>query len=185
MKDISIIGFAENMRKSKLAFTARISLAEVGVPYDEIDEGKYPHWDETLVPCEAVVCEPVIISFIDGSTFEFQPVNGSSLKMSTNQLNGNMKNGLNLSNFNASKMFSEIKGAEIQAVYLRSITYNSASNGSYNYPEVRVKSIFQIHMTGDYGLMIYQWYNGLFSVALLQPTSYNKLRRIMESARKI
>jgi len=81
---------------------------EAGVPYEIAINDKYEYRDKVLIPCEVNICEPVVLAFDDGSTFELQPVENFSIKMSTNQIPKEITDGINHSDFDANVVFRDL-----------------------------------------------------------------------------
>ncbi len=48
-------------------------LAGKGIPYKDIVSEKVPNIEQTLFPCEVVICEPIVFVFEDDSTLEIMP----------------------------------------------------------------------------------------------------------------
>ncbi len=98
-------------------------LYNAGVPFKcAADlEKQWEHTNDRSLPCEAELCEPIVITFEDNTTFEFLPMPGGALKMSVNQLSGGMM-GLNHKTADATKLFRQLVGARIDHVTVRHFT---------------------------------------------------------------
>ncbi len=98
-------------------------LYNAGVPFETVAdlENKWEYIGDMLLPCEARLCEPTVITFKDNTTFEFLPMPDGALKMSINQLSGDMI-GLNHKTADATKLFRRLVGAKIDSVTVRHFT---------------------------------------------------------------
>lgn len=93
IKAIHTIGMAHNMQPWAYMQTMRTTLAGAGVSYADIDSGRYPNIDKTLLPCEVKLCEPVVFVFEDDSTLEVKPSGDGGLFMSANRILPSVKDG--------------------------------------------------------------------------------------------
>lgn len=158
IKKINTIGFAANMTASSCEFHVRDRLAKVGVPYEVINSGEYPWFETTLLPCEADICEPVVIVFDDGTTLEMKPIEGQKLQMSVNQINENIIDGTNQSNYHSDILFQSIITSTIRdvSIYWKKID--------------RTKTIlFQFWLWSKkniFGLFLRQSWEGWFTVGI-------------------
>jgi hypothetical protein len=168
IKEIHVIGVANNLQPWSYTQTMRRTLADVGVPYDDIDSGKYAGIDDTLVLCEVEICEPVVFIFEDGSTFEAMPINANGMKMSINQIPTNVINGTNNSNFDADYFFGRIKGSKID--HIQTIERKTTSHGNSSaYEEVRRNITYQFWLRGgeeDVGCYFRQASEGWYKFGL-------------------
>lgn len=119
IKRVDFVGIAKNLLEYNINQSFSRLLRDTGVPCEKIKDWEYVV--DMSIPCEAVLCEPIVITFEDGSTLELMSQPGGALKMSINQLSGNMV-GLNHPNADASKLFKYLIGASIDHVAIRSFT---------------------------------------------------------------
>lgn len=119
IKRVDFIGIADNLLDHNLDRDIREVLRTSGIPYEKMKDWEY--YPDATLPCQAVLCEPLVITFEDGSTFEMLPQPDGALKMSVNRLSGDMF-GLNHPNVDASKLFKNLIGARIDRVAVRRFT---------------------------------------------------------------
>ncbi len=165
IKNIHVIGVALNMEKHTCIQNARRTLAETGIPYDDIYSGEYPYLDKTLLPCKVEICEPVVFIFEDNSTLEIMPQGRDGLLMSTNKISRTVSNGTNFSNFNAKKLFEKIIGSSIKDITIINTKITSKS-GSYSYEELHNDVKYQIELTDKFGIFFEQSWEGWFEFGL-------------------
>lgn len=113
IKCVHTIGAATNMVPSNYTFEMKQALASVGIPYEQIESGKYPV-DSVLMPHEVEICEPVVIIFTDSSTLELMPNNGNCLMMSVNQISADILDGTNNHNYDSERFFRCLQGRRIE-----------------------------------------------------------------------
>ena len=178
ISEIHVIGIAENMIPWSYTQIMRRTLAEVGVSYEDIDSGKYPV-DSTLVPYEVEICEPVVIIFKDGTTFEFMPKNAEGLLMSANQISPKILDGTNNHNFDSDRFFSCLHGRSIDRI--QTIKRNTTSMGkTSSHPETRNNITFQFWLkgnrdSGDYGFFVWQRWEGWFKYGITLQNHFMEL----------
>ena len=66
--------------------------------------------NNTMLPLRAILNEPVIFEFEDGSTLEIMSKGKGTLLIASNQIPHGIKDGINSSNFNSEMFFRTIKG---------------------------------------------------------------------------
>lgn len=175
---VHVNGVAENMLPWSSTQIMRQTLAEAGVPYEDIDSGKYPV-DTTLVPHEVEICEPVVIVFTDGTTFEFMPRNAEGLLMSVNQISPDTLDGTNNHNFDSDAFFSCLCGRAIRDI--QTIKRNTISMGkSSAHPETRYNITFQFWLkgdreSGDFGFFVWQRWEGWFKFGVTLQNHFMEL----------
>lgn len=163
--DISIIGAAHNLSEWNLMMTARAICVEAGVSYEEFDSGRYPHIDKVEVPCEAVICEPLVITFEDGGTFELQAMPHGMVKMSVGQIPGGMKDGANHTNIEANILFSRLLGAAIISAGTN-LFHKGSQRGSSDHKTIYDHHTVEFRMTGDHGLSLLHRQGGWYTVSM-------------------
>ncbi len=144
--DVHVIGLALNLSPENSRDIVRRTLARVGVPYEDIDSGRYPA-GTTLLPREVEICEPVVILFSDGSTLELMPRAAEGMLMSTNQIPFEITIGTNCGNFASSEFFKCLRGRMIKGI--QTIKRKVARSGSSSsYQEIREHIRFQFTLEG-------------------------------------
>ncbi|WP_426349762.1 hypothetical protein ACPWSR_00630 [Alloiococcus sp. CFN-8] len=161
IKAVNVIGMAKNMEKESYIQNMQRTLANAGVSYENINSGRYPYINETLLPCEVLICEPVIFVFEDDTTFEIMPWRGDGIKMSVNQIPSNVVDGTNCSNFNSNLFFRSLIGKSIDRVQCLERTIRSQS-GSSTYREELKNYTYQFWLKGEFGFFIRQSYEGWY-----------------------
>ena len=134
---ITVIGLAETGAEN----TVYQNMLNSGIPLSQMKNYK----DNALVPCSITVSEPVVITFEDNSTFEFQLMYGNQMKMSVNQLSAHIVNGVNNSNIDSDRMFAKIKGGKIEKLYIRQNVENIywGKSDSFNYEYSDFEFVFR------------------------------------------
>lgn len=163
--NISIIGVARNLSEWNLMMTARRICVNAGASYEAFDSGNYPHIDRIQVPCEAVICEPIVFTFEDGSTFEVQAIDGG-VKMSVNQIPGNTRDGLNHTNVNGRCLFAQLIGKELESVTVATFRMD-VKYGASQYRESSEHYCVQFWATGDYGFSLLRRYDAWYRVSMV------------------
>lgn len=166
---INIIGIAQNMIPWSYTQRMRRTLAKVGVPYEDIDSGKYPV-DTALLPREVTICEPVVVLFTDGSTFEVMAKEGKGLLMSINQISPHVIDGTNDHNFDAKNYFKCLNGNSIDHVQvIERVETNMSGHSSYQ--EIRRDKTFRFCLkrngkNGPQGFFIQQSRSGWYQFGI-------------------
>lgn len=111
---VTVIGLAG----TKAEDTVYQNLLACGIPLSQMKNYK----DTALVPCSITVSEPVVITFEDNSTFEFQLMYGNQMKMSVNKLSTDITDGVNNSNIDANRLFASLKGQKIEELHINQNT---------------------------------------------------------------
>ena len=122
---ITVIGLAGTGAEN----TVYQNMLNSGIPLSQMKNYK----DNALVPCSITVSEPVVITFEDNSTFEFQLMYGNQMKMSVNQLSAHIVNGVNNSNIDSHRMFAKIKGGKIEKLYINQYIKNGYRENSNSF----------------------------------------------------
>ena len=138
---------------------------EAGVPYEIAINDKYEYRDKVLIPCEASICEPVILAFDDGSTFELQPGKNLSLKMSTNQISKKITDGINHSNFESNVVFRELLGSSLKQLTVLTFHKESVDNNS-TYKEEDHFRRYIFWTQGEFGFSITHRRGGWYQLEL-------------------
>ena len=172
IKEIHTIGMAENMEKWACSLDARRKLASAGVPYEDIDSGKYPHFEKTVLPCRVRICEPVVFVFEDNSTFELMPCGKSGLRMSVNKISPHILDGTNFHNFDSTKLFARIIGSSFKEVQtcrteIKKKWESSPCDTRHS------KTKYQFWLTGDFGIFFEQSWEGWFDFGLTDQSSFS------------
>jgi len=115
---IRIIGAAVNNAE----WLARKNQHEAGVPYSVIDNGGFAYAQQTMIPCELELTEPIVFTLTDGSTFELQPRHHDSLMMSVNQIAAEVIHGTNNGNVNVNGIFRNLIGATLRSLNVQTFT---------------------------------------------------------------
>lgn len=161
ISNIHVVGAAEEFNDRGLFLEMRRQLANRGVSYEDIDSGRYPHIERTPLPREVRVCEPVVFVFEDGSTLEMMPTFGGRMRLSANQINKELLDGTNESNFHAERMFKSAKGCSVSRVRLsrtRDLEYNGIKEYyRYEFSFTEKGGTFYIQET-YYGQRFDGWY---------------------------
>lgn len=156
INSITVIGLAGTDAEN----TVYQNMLNSGIPLSQMKNYK----DNALVPCSITVSEPVIITFEDNSTFEFQLMYGNQLKMSVNQLSSDIINGVNNSNIDSDRMFAKLKGCKIEKLYIRQNITNVywGNSDSFEYDDSDFEFVFRcddspaIVLKGSYGDIDYE-----------------------------
>lgn len=141
---VTVIGLAG----TKAENTVYQNLLACGIPPSQMKN----YEDNALVPCSITVSEPVIITFEDNSTFEFQLMYGNQLKMSVNQLSADIINGVNNSNIDSDRLFTKLKGCKIEKLYIRQNITNVywGNSDSFEYDNSDFEFVFRCDDSEDY-----------------------------------
>ena len=179
IKKINTIGIAKNMSEYAIECAMGRTLANAGIPYEVIDSGEFKWIDSTLIPCEVIVCEPVVIVFEDNSTLEVMPCDGSKIMVSVNQIHYDVVDGTNHCNYNPDFIFKNIIVSSIRSVsgYIR----KDSSIYGYTHNEQHRNSVtfkFWQSLGYDYGLFFRQAWEGWFTVGLFVSNHFNGLDNI-------
>ena len=110
IKSIAVIGHADAVGEHEVYK----ALQKCGIRQSQMKHYK----DDVLVPCSVTISEPVIFTFEDNSTFEFQLMYGTRIKMSVNRLSSEILNGVNNSNIDLANLFTKLKGCRIEKLYI-------------------------------------------------------------------
>lgn len=165
IKAIHTIGIAHNMQPWAYMQSMRTTLAGVGVSYYDIDSGRYPNIDKTLLPCEVKLCEPVVFVFEDDSTLEIKPNGDGGLFMSANRISSSVKDGLNHSNVDSEVLFKRVIGCSIRGIWTtktRTITeYTSSGYGDRDNTDK-----WKLSMSGDYDLYFCHRWGGWYQFGM-------------------
>lgn len=165
IKAIHTIGIAHNMQPWAYMQSMRTTLAGVGVSYYDIDSGRYPNIDKTLLPCEVKLCEPVVFVFEDDSTLEIKPNGDGGLFMSANRISSSVKDGLNHSNVDSEVLFKRVIGSSIRGIWTtktRTITeYTSSGHGDQDNTDK-----WKLSMSGDYDLYFCHRWGGWYQFGM-------------------
>lgn len=170
IKDVHVIGVAHNMEDDVCARRVRRTLAAAGVPYEHIDSGVYPYTEETLLPCELVVCEPVVFVFEDDSTVELLPCGERGLWLGINGIAPDILDGTNDHNFDSSAMFRRLQGCSVTGVRAlhRHIT---TAYGCFSATESDTTVKYEISFGYACGVCFKQSYDGWYTVGLFNGRS--------------
>lgn len=145
---VHVLGAALSFHAENALLQVRRTLAQVGIPYEDIDDGAFP-LDSALVPQKIELCEPVVILFSDGSTLDLMPLAAEGMLMSSNQIPVDILDGTNHSNFYSSEFFRCLIGRKIHSI--QTIRQKISSWGSSScYHEVREYITFQFDLEGDH-----------------------------------
>ncbi|MBR7092297.1 MAG: hypothetical protein IKI50_03825 [Clostridia bacterium] len=113
-----------------------------------VESGRHPT-DSTLIPQRVIACEPVVIVFTDGTTFELMPEQeGNGLLMAVNQISPAILDGTNYHNLDASAFFNCLCGRKIKRMDM--IRQKTACMDWTVWCSERVKTIFHFWSDGDY-----------------------------------
>ena len=165
IKCINIIGVAHNLNAASLDRQMSRNLSVAGIAYDPSSPLWQKKKNQTLMPCTAKICEPVVIVFEDDSTLELRPSPSGGLLMACNQISPTMKDGLNHSNFDSERIFADAIGAAIERI---SLTEHYREVEWMQQPYI-AKISWDIHLSGDYDLRVDHNYSGCFLLSLLLP----------------
>lgn len=182
IKDIHVIGAAQNMEKDAYSLKVRYTLADVGVPYEAMDEGKYPFMDETLLPCQVEICEPVVFVFEDNSTLELMLRGRDGLLISANEISPDVLDGTNFHNFDSSKVFGSIIGRSIESIEI--VKFQDIRElDSKKDKSVTDNVTYVIQLTGEFGVSLSSLgkERGWFTLGLTDPSysvRYSKIKKI-------
>lgn len=118
LKGINIIGSVEAAysNKAQLAHTIRAA----GISYEQdlwntwVD--RYPYLDKVQVPQKVRACEPIQFVFDNDVTLEFMPLKGGGARVGINSIPVGLTDGLNMSDFDANVLYSELIGTTISDV---------------------------------------------------------------------
>lgn len=170
IRQVHTIGLAQDMHRYSYVHIMRNTLASVGIPYKEIDSGRFPRIDSTLIPCQVSICEPVVFILDDGTTFEIKPEGTDGIYMSVNQISPSTVNGTNNKNFNSDLMFNKLKGAAFKNIEVIESRFKSTDALSYECTKIDIN--YQFELDGDFGFSIMQSYDGWFKLGLTNYYSY-------------
>ncbi len=130
IKSVQMIGMAIGFEDYTLRKNAYYSLGIYDIPANGLYAEKNRKIENVLLPCEVEVCEPVVLTLEDDTTFEFMPCYEQGIKMSVGQISADICDGLNPSNFDSALLFEEMCGKtieEIQTTVQVSQTYSGFS----------------------------------------------------------
>lgn len=181
IKRINTIGIAKNMQDENYIQTMRRTLADAGLPWDDIDSDDFPYADSTLIPCEVVICEPVVIVFDDNTTLEIKPTQGHQILMSVNQIDKDITDGLNNCNYNSDIMFNEVIGSGIRAASV--LVYELNQDNGYFNKDYRTKTEFEIDLDNKNYISLFfeQGYDGRFRFGLYKHNYIMNFGRVKET----
>ena len=162
---VSAIGIAENLEEWRYRREAVLAAYNSGVPRDTIINGDYPYMDNILLPCRVRICEPFILIFDDGTTLELMPVDGDSLMIGYNSIPAELTDGVNERNFDPNALFYRIFCNKISDISIQTRITTSES-GTYEFVNERSNKTFQFRLSGQWGFMIRQSWDGWFDVIL-------------------
>lgn len=179
---VHVLGAALSFHADNALLQVRRTLAQVGIPYEDIDNGSFP-LDSALVPQKVELCEPVVILFSDGSTLDLMPLAAEGMLMSANQIPPDILDGTNHSDFHSDEFFSCLHGRKIRGIETirQKITHWGSSS---SHPEVRDYITFQFELEGknyanEYGFAFRQLYwhgwKGTFSFYVTQQHYHSDL----------
>lgn len=179
---VHVLGAALSFHADNALLQVRRTLAQVGIPYEDIDNGSFP-LDSTLIPQKVELCEPVVILFSDGSTLDLMPLAAEGMLMSANQIPPDILDGTNHSDFHSNEFFSCLHGRKIRSIETirQKITHWGSSS---SYSEVREYITFQFDLEGknhdnEYGFAFRQLYwhgwKGSFSFSVTQQYHHSNL----------
>lgn len=170
IKAVHVIGVALNMEEQALLSRARRVLTGAGMPYEYFGSGEAPYLEDTPLPCEVVVCEPVVFVFEDDSTIEILPCGCDGLWMAVNSISPYIVDGTNYHNFDSSAMFRRLQGYSVTAatVSKREIT---KQYGRYSGVETDNAAKYEIYFDNDRGVCFEQSYDGWYVFRLIDPRS--------------
>ncbi len=161
IKAVHTIGVAQNLDSWSCESLLRRTLADVGVPYVDIDNGIYPYIDDTLLEREVEICEPVVFVFDDNTTFEVMPNGKDGLWMSVNQISSQILDGTNHHNYDSELFFHKLKGKSIEGMRVIESKY-TCDYGQSSYIEVNTKVRYQFKLDGKFGFCFEQDVEGWF-----------------------
>jgi hypothetical protein len=173
IRSVNVIGMAENMEKSNYTRQLRTTLANAGVSYELMDSGNFPQMEQTLLPCEVSVCEPVVITFEDDSTLELQIYRNGAVKIAVNQISASLNDGINFSNFNANLLFEKLTGCSIRGISLIDRKTESQS-GRSAYVEKRSRRKLQFDIAGENGFYLENSYDNWYRFGLCEHHRYTE-----------
>lgn len=165
IKAIHTIGMAHNMQPWAYMQTMRTTLAGAGVSYADIDSGRYPNTDKTLLPCEVKLCEPVVFVFEDDSTLEIKPNGNGGLFMSANRILPSVKDGLNHSNVDSEVLFERVIGCSIREIRTtKTHTTTEYTSSGHGYQDNTDN--WKLSMSGDYDLYFRHRWGGWYQFGM-------------------
>lgn len=170
IKDVHVIGVAHNMEESACAYRVRRTLAAAGVPYEHIDSGMYPYIEDTLLPCELVVCEPMVFVFEDDSTVELLPCGDRGLWLGVNGIAPDILDGTNDHNFDSSAMFRRLQGYSVTDVRVLRRQIPTVY-GRFSATESNTTVKYEISFGYACGVCFKQSYDGWYTVSLFNGRS--------------
>ena len=165
IKAIHTIGLAHNMQPWAYQQTMRTTLAGVGIPYEDIDSGRYSNIDKTLLPCEVVLCEPVVFVFEDDSTLEIKPDGKGGLLLASNQISPFVKDGLNHSNVDSEYLFGRAIGCSIREIWTTK-THAQTEYTCSGHGDQDDTSKWKFWMTGEYDLYFHHRWGGWYQFGI-------------------
>ena len=98
IKDIRVIGAANRLSEEALKLNIFYELSKHGVPREN-PIFKQDNYDDFQIKNQVSVNEPMVIEFINGSTFEFLPLPFERVRQSIGTVPDNIQDGMNWSNF--------------------------------------------------------------------------------------
>lgn len=158
------IGMAKNMEHWAYTQQVRKTLAAAGVSWQSLENGTYPCLDQTLLPCEVQVCEPVVLVFDDGSTLEVKPYRQQGLLLAVDQIDPTVVDGLNHSNFDADVLFARVYGSALCGTEIIRRTVRSCYRGEVEERSRRVTWHFALD--GECGLFFRQGLDDWFTFGI-------------------
>ena len=165
IKAIHTIGLAHNMQPWAYQQTMRTTLAGVGIPYEDIDSGRYSNIEKTLLPCEVVLCEPVVFVFEDDSTLEIKPDGKGGLLLASNQISPFVKDGLNHSNVDSEYLFGRAIGCSIREIWTTK-THAQTEYTCSGHGDQDDTSKWKFWMTGEYDLYFHHRWGGWYQFGI-------------------
>ena len=165
IKAIHTIGLAYHMEPWACRQKVFTTLAEVGISYDDIDSGRYPYIDKTLLPGCVTLCEPVVFVFEDDSTLEIKPEGNEGLLMAVNQIPISVCDGLNHSNIHSTAFFQRMIGCSIKEIWTKKTLIKTEYTCSGHGDEEK-STEWKIWMTGKYNLYFYHSWEGWYTFGM-------------------
>ena len=165
---VHVIGLAKEMIPGYYETIAYQNLKSAGVQHEKIVSGRF-QLDDILMPHKVTICEPVVIVFTDGTTFELMPAIGKGLLMSVNQISPTVIDGTNNQNFDSGQYFNCLQGRIINDMEIKSIKHTTAYiTRSRRSKEKSKRYIYQILLNvekehGSYGFRIGSKEGGWFT----------------------
>ncbi len=170
--EVHVIGAARNMVPWRYTQIVDDAIVDAEMSCEEMESEEYPV-DFALVPYEVEICEPVVILFTDGTTFELMPREPEGMLMSVNQIPPETLDGTNHHNFDSKTFFRCLHGrsiSDIETIRCRT----TVTSGTSSYREER-KVIFHFSMErssqeGNYGFFVCRQYQseGWFTFGIMR-----------------